>query len=544
LRVDPLSRFAGALVLACRVIAWISALAMNAPVVAHVARGSQAYLGFFADDFFYYTVVIDRFLATSRLTFDGVHATNGFHPLWFAVLALLRLSFGAGAAFYVALAALDAALAIATFELYVRLGRAVGVRAPIAFVCAALLAKATNHLVLDGMETSLALPAIAALLLAIARTDRLTPRRAMVLGLLSSLAALSRLDVSILVALVVAGYAAFARDSMRDKLRCGAAFGVGGLAFPAYLAFNVVAFGALLPTSATAKQMSTSFGLNGEFLRFDQSYIGDKGIYLPILALALFFSRWRVEGTPAARFAVGVGLLFPAIYYAICALRSPWICFYWYTYAQYATAFLGLATIGEAIARRVGDRRLRWGASVCASAAVARVLWGSIDLGRHYAFHFDVADNPITANAFTLARVLRDRPGVYAMGDKAGNVANLLAQPIVQMEGLVADHALLQRIREQRPLAEALRDYRADYLILSIGPNSPLPKRDGCWDVTQPNVHESGERAPKMRGRICAEPFVDYEVPDGAHPWSKYRAIRIHTYVFDLRVAKVEPADR
>ena len=42
------------------------------------------------DDFFYYLKIADQILAGHGISFDGLHATNGFHPLWLVVVLALR----------------------------------------------------------------------------------------------------------------------------------------------------------------------------------------------------------------------------------------------------------------------------------------------------------------------------------------------------------------------------------------------------------------------------------------------------------------------
>jgi hypothetical protein len=517
----------------------ITTLIWTVPIVSHVLRGSRAYLGFFADDFFYYVVIANRLATTGHLTFDGSHPTNGFHPLWFVVIAALRLVFGAGNAFYVALMVVTAALAMVTFELYARLGVAIGVRRSIAFAAAAYLAYDVNFLFGDGMEVTLAVPMVAAVLLAVARMDALTPRRAALLGLLSSLAVLARLDVAILVGLILGGYLAFGRDPVVVKARYALAFGAGGLLLPAYLVLNFVSFGTFMPTSAIAKQMTTGLGLNREFVFAPLIELGPEAAIVPFVAVVLIATGKSPIASRRGRFVVVAAAAFSFTYHATCALRCPWLCFPWYAYSLFAPLYLGLAVIGETIASRVRGTRWAWVATAAVLLVLARSAKASAALGAHYALQFKTPDNLITANGFRLAELLRDRPGVYAMGDKAGNVANLLPYPIVQLEGLVADPPMLDRIRRQEPLGDVLRAYGVDYLILSIGPNVPLPKRDGCYEISQPNPHEAGERSPKMRGRLCGEPIIDYEVPRAPHWWSKYD-FPIHTYVFDVRSTPFE----
>src|SRR5262249_26541608 len=63
----------------CRAVAYLVALLVTAPLVYHLIRGSPAYLGLLEDDYFYYSIVADKLLATGKLTYDGITTTNGFH---------------------------------------------------------------------------------------------------------------------------------------------------------------------------------------------------------------------------------------------------------------------------------------------------------------------------------------------------------------------------------------------------------------------------------------------------------------------------------
>src|SRR5689334_15433950 len=87
-----------------RTSAYLCFFLVAATFLYHIAQGSTAYLGFFEDDYFYYATVADNVVRFGRLTYDGVTLTNGFHPLWQAVLTLLRLICGRfGPAYYICL---------------------------------------------------------------------------------------------------------------------------------------------------------------------------------------------------------------------------------------------------------------------------------------------------------------------------------------------------------------------------------------------------------------------------------------------------------
>lgn len=72
----------------CRLAAYIAFLLVAAPFIYHLARGSNANLGLLED--FYYATLADEVVSEGMVTYDGITQTNGFHPLWFAVVALLR----------------------------------------------------------------------------------------------------------------------------------------------------------------------------------------------------------------------------------------------------------------------------------------------------------------------------------------------------------------------------------------------------------------------------------------------------------------------
>src|SRR5436190_17459979 len=58
------------------------------PIVADViASGPARLFGYVASDTFYYLVVA-RHIGEGVIAFDGVHPSNGFHPLWQALVSI------------------------------------------------------------------------------------------------------------------------------------------------------------------------------------------------------------------------------------------------------------------------------------------------------------------------------------------------------------------------------------------------------------------------------------------------------------------------
>ncbi len=137
--------------------------------------------------------------------------------------------------------------------------------------------------------------------------------------------------------------------------------------------------------------------------------------------------------------------------------------------------------------------------------------------------------------SYDLADHLRYRNGLFSMGAIAGVAAYVIDKPVLQLEGLVADPALIRHLRDQDPLASVLADYGVDYLIVSFAYEEP-PQHDGCYVITQPNAVWAGKRSLKMRGEICSEPVEHFVTPAGGHPWSLFS--KVETLVFDLHHAQ------
>lgn len=116
----------------------------------------------FIDDAFYYLLIARNFAETGVPTFDGIHATNGFHPLWMLMLAAMYKVAGGGVGLITQLVAakmlewgmLAAALAMCVFAFH-----RLRARTPLAwgFLGAAIVLLAPRLYLFDqGMESTLA----------------------------------------------------------------------------------------------------------------------------------------------------------------------------------------------------------------------------------------------------------------------------------------------------------------------------------------------------------------------------------------------------
>jgi len=155
-----------------------------------------------ADDAYYYFVIARNLAYGLGSTFDGIAPTNGYHPLWMALLVPLAALATAGSAspwLFVHLAlSLCALLDVAAGVILARLLERAGLGAAARWGAALwLLGPVSLLTTMRGMESSLAVVLVAGWLLAIVGVvtrGRWSARGARVPGLLLGLAGLARTD--------------------------------------------------------------------------------------------------------------------------------------------------------------------------------------------------------------------------------------------------------------------------------------------------------------------------------------------------------------
>ncbi len=520
-----------------RLVAYVSSIMVAAPLFYHLAHDSTAYLGLLQDDYFYYASLADNLVRHGRLTYDGIHLTNGFHPLWFGVIALIRLVFGRfGAPFYAALTIVVLASVAVTYELSARFARTLGARPAAAAVFSAMYSFGTAALMTTGMEAVVAVPLLLWLFVEAVEDRPLTSRRCAWLGFLSSLAILARLDVAIAVGLLLAGHLLLVRPRFAAAMRQLASFAAGGALAPLYVLANVAVFGTPLPISALAKQLYSGVGFSIGYVKgvaLSSCYGPAAGVLLPLgtAALILLYRR-SPDVRRHQRFIGAVSLAFAFTFFGLNAL-SGWVFFPWYAYPIAPAVIAASVFVWEALGSLIPAGRR------AALALVVVVLASQPVLAATYFWQhgpqWSIADNSLLATAYDLKRHVGDRDGVFGMGAVAGVAAYVMDRPMVQLEGILADRRMVDSIRQEAPLKDVLREYGVDYLVVSLA-FARAERRDGCYIVTQPHEVWAGKRTHKLRGEICEEPIAHFVTPRGVNPWSSFSDVE--TLVWDVRHAR------
>lgn len=201
-----------------------------------------------ADDAFYYLAIARRVGEARWPSFDGVHTTTGFHPLWLFILVPLAKAISSPWTFVRVAVAVSSGLMIAASLSFGRLfGRVWGMSAGIVGAVLLVASPGTSRLGWMAMEAPLALLVLA---LFLTEVFRCRPRAAW-LGALAGLAVLARLDMAIVVAVALVWMVL-----VRRKIPVRSAIGAGALALTLvvpYLAWNVALTGHVVTISSATK---------------------------------------------------------------------------------------------------------------------------------------------------------------------------------------------------------------------------------------------------------------------------------------------------
>ena len=488
------------LVAAC----WIFSAPMRHPNVPRMV--------WFQDDLFYYLKVAANLVAGHGSTFDGLHRTNGYHPLYFVLLtAFTRIN--PGFSFLSTCLCLLAVVAtvVSFFAIRAILHACVPGDTILTDVMSLLALIPCLNTFYQGMETTLTLP-LALLLLAWwlqALTQPISVSGALG-GLLAALAVLSRLDCGFLVLLLVAATLASRKHLPPAVTALFLPFTVVfTVCLAPYFLLNRALFGAWLPISGIAKQLRRHHTPSAEVWRSVLHPTASQAalLLLSVAAILLFVRLRRSLASPIQIILVSA-ITFRWLHFLLLSFVSDWPLWGWYFYSvRFAVlAFFALTAIALS---RTDFLRLRPALHTALLPLAILLLFL-----QHWVR--DPGMQNIYATAESLATFSQTHPGLYAMGDRAGMVGYLLANPVLQTEGLVTDLAFINHIRHQDDLQLTLRHEGVRYYISATA--DPVSS-GACLLASEPAL--AGPDSPRMRSRLCTPPVL---VVPGEHT----------TRVFDL----------
>jgi hypothetical protein len=452
---------------------------------------------FFWDDSFYYLETARNIVATGLVSFDGRNLTNGFHPLWMAILLPVC-----------ALARNDRELIMrGTLTLQI-LGfllpslilvwritaRWFGPVAALAGFAAALFLFPSRQL--DGMEAGLLvlLGMLLALRLSADRPPamRETPGARLVTGVLLGLIFLARTDCVFMIAAwgAVALWTEWRERRDRGAVRALAgAVGsmiptglvIAALAVP-YLAWNFATFAAIVPISGAVKY---------HFAQPD--WVGAAVPTVTKVMVALIAAAWLVgiavlagrirrrETLPGSHVCLAVLGLFVIAHYSFTVLRARWGVSPWH-FSLYAVPFVfviawAARTVERLAARAIG---VPWGPRLAAAAGVVLVLAA---LGKdvwRYGRAFDAfTAGSLRAGLWTQTHL----PPQAHIGMKDCGVYGYFAdRSVTNLDGIINNYAY-QRYLAQGRFADYVRDQGIGYIAQHVLTRFPAAASPGYGSI-------------------------------------------------------------
>jgi hypothetical protein len=468
----------------------------------------NALLAYYEDDFFYYLQIARNMAIHGMSSFDGIHLTNGYHPLWLLTLTIL-FKIVPGEAFYYVLEGLTAALVLAVYLLSRSCLLRYTSNASYASLVSAAIAFLALGLARGGMEVTLTIPLIMLLI-----SYRLRPSfhwsssQALTLGFLASLVVLSRLDSGVLIVILFLIDAIIQRFSLKQWLWRGGEYVIGAWPIGLYLLINQRIFGTMIPVSGQAKGIRfhhypSLIPLKSLFMPryFTQIVTTFPSILIGVIAAFLLMRRSKNRAEDASLRIIAWALLsFPVTYFVILCFHSDWPLWLWYYYPFVFLVFGGSISLIVCAYNR--DQPLS--GKFIKGIAVVFVLCVSLYTARSL---FTQKTNSLYVLSTDLAGFATHHPGIYAMGDRAGTPGFLIHDPLIQLEGLVMDKKFLSYIRAESDLKNVFEDYKVTYYIAT----DPT-LNDGCYLVMEPAG--AGPDVPKMHGAICKKPIAQFVESD------------------------------
>lgn len=441
----------------------LCAVALAAALLASGVRLTQ-------EDGFYYFKIAQHVAAGRGSTFDGLHPTNGYHPLWLVCLVPLFALFRSPEDAMAAATLLQALLLAIGAGLVVLLARTV--LSQVASALAGLtLVLLTWRVALSGVEFALVtalLAAVAVLLMRQFTGDQpASVATHALMGLLLALAFLARLDTALLAALVgleLTRRAWGARATAPFVARLAALWLPMVTVGAAYLAVNAALFGHPLPVSGLAKRAWSAYLLRQDPVYQGAGWLAAKAVNLmrPLLsplgagmaavliggAGALAVLALRAARARGSALDTCAALLVPLRPLALFAALQPvaYVLVYhghyshapWYYAAQPLLAALLIAALAESQAARFVVRAQPALAAACLLAASFATLQ-AVGLRRTQA----QADGPL----YVAARWARDNlaPEARVGTWNAGAIGYLSGRQVVNLDGVVNTVGFLER---------------------------------------------------------------------------------------------------
>ncbi len=408
------------------------------------------------DDTGYYLEIARNLADGDGFTFDELHQTNGFHPLWLGILTIPYL-LGAGllSGYYIGMTITILLFGFGLYQAWQFVRKRFGEAAGLVVVFAGVWPQIFNALNL-GMEITLTFALVMSALRLADRHElvkfKAPPRIEWGVGVLLALIFLSRLDTAFLhlTAGVFFATAYLKKDrsperTFADLLRRGLRiFGPAALALAGYMLWNYLAFGHLTALSGSLK---SSFPVPGFYL--GSILYRELGVVVKA-SLVWVFIRRRSFSAEVKIFAWGTGG--QLLYYL---LFLKWAPFSYYLIALGLPIFL--IALGDVVNLLVKKKSVlhRW---LPIAAGVVAVAGQAFALTR---FHLGFIRDSYRAAVWVQNNTPDD--AIFAMRD-CGIFGYFSDRRTINLDGLVNDYEYQDYVSQGR-LDEYLEENGVDYFV-------------------------------------------------------------------------------
>jgi hypothetical protein len=494
-----------------------------APVVINLAAwaiaGSPDRFELLDDDAYYYLGVAEHLAAGDGFTFNGLDPTNGFHPLWLAIVVPIEWLGGGRTATVGLVLLVQSAFWLATVRELWLTGRALGDPGVtlLAAIPLVFFAGANYRLAFNGMESSLVLLLLAAIVRQVVGWSD-GEARPLLVGLLLAALALARLDAVFVVAsLATAGWLCWRErpDRIRQVTLLA---GPAALALAGYVLFNLLEFGTATPVSGQAKSLGAPFhNLRPVRDVLAMGSLGGHSLWTGAAALVTAFAaiRWgrrAPRGQPASvlRHLLAALLLAQGLLTLYLVVMTSWPTWPWYFYLLpyiwfCALLLLGLGRVPQRVTGRLAP----------ASAALLAIVTTAFVVGW-------VRDPTYRSRSVVAAQALdavSPRGAPVAMGDRAGAFSFGTERPVVQLEGLVESPEYLTALRRGR-VGDFLNKRRVAFFAASDAEGVPTKVGAApCRAFAEPHNGDG----PKAQIVVCDRDLV---ANVNMSPWGRLRIWR------------------
>jgi hypothetical protein len=484
------------------------------------------------DDASYYMTIARNIASGAGMSFDGIHRTNGFHPLWLLMLVPLFLLHEPPETMIRLVALLQMMLLSLAYVVFLRAQLRL-FPARTAALSAILFVPLVFIPSINGMESAVLVLALVILYdygACISRSN-VDGRRAALVGVIIGFVVLARLDM-IILPLVLTGFGARYVLVGENRSRIARLLAVCGLAtlgvVAPYLIFSYREFGTIVPISASLKSSFPHLALNAQ----TATRIASVGIAnLLFAALALARALWSVTGaardehTASGRFYATATTVFAwtiALLFLLNVLFLKGGAFGWY-YVPYRL-------FGVVLAAGALDRVLSWTPLIekpFRYAMVATILCVGLAVSdqtrdrfpRNGDWHTPVYD------AAVWAREHSPPDAVFAMSD-CGHFAFFSMRRVINLDGLVNDMDF-QRALAARQLDRYLRENHVEFVVQHAvhDRQDVIERRYVSFQLPFPSARFAG-LGDSIRVRERSEVYRSSPFFDGPYPsvlviWSR-----------------------